>query len=84
MGVASPEELAEISKLVSAVKLEDTELVNELASGTLICNDGGCNWTTINELERQLPGLKVVALEKDSFGWLVGGIKYEGKVYSYG
>lgn len=55
-------------------------LCNEL----FITNSGSCDWKNMKAFEDALPGSKIVALETDSFGWLVGGIKYEERIYSYG
>lgn len=44
-----------------------------LASKLLITNTGKCNWRNIELLKME--GYDVVPLEKDSCGWLVGGIE---------
>lgn len=77
------EDELELKKLVDALNAKDEEAVDNIASGLLITNSGNCNWTNINALEKAI-SCKVVALEKDSFGWLVGGIKYNRRTYPYG
>jgi len=76
----NPEEMA---KLLEALKAGDEETIETLACAHFITSEGRCNWTNIVAFEG-FSGCHISALEKDSFGWLIGGIKYEGKVYSYG
>ncbi len=73
----------EFKKLLEALKNKNSEEINGLGCELFITNEGGCNWTNINKFE-EFSGAKIVPLEKDSFGWLIGGIKFEGETYSYG
>ena len=73
----------QMEKLLRALKDENEEEVNNLACEHFICNDGHCNWKNILEFEK-FASVRIVALEKDSFGWLIGGIKYGKKTFSYG
>jgi hypothetical protein len=57
--------------------------IGELASGLFITNGGHCNWDNIKKFE-EMATCDIFSIERDSFGWLIGGIKYEGKIYSYG
>jgi hypothetical protein len=70
--------------LIDAVKSGNESESELLACDYFITNDGRCNWANMNKFEELLPGAKIVCLEKDSFGWLIGGIKYNGKTISYG
>jgi hypothetical protein len=61
------------------------ELVKEassLAECLLITNEGRCDWANINQLISK--GYPVYALEKDRFGWLIGGIDTQRGIISYG
>lgn len=63
----------------------DTEIdikIQSLACKCLIDNDGKCDWVNINELKSNK--FDVFPLEKDSFGWLIGGIKTNKGIISYG
>lgn len=73
-----------MDELFEAVKAGNQEAIYNLACEHFITNEGRCNWANINAFERDHPECKIVPLEKDSFGWLIGGIKYEDKTYSYG
>lgn len=56
--------------------------VTSMAEDKLINNHGGCNWTNIEILAKA--GFKVFAAERDSFGWLIGGIRTPYGVVYYG
>lgn len=73
----------EMVKLLEALKAGDKEEIEALASGYFITNGGACNWKNMKAFE-EFSGCKIFPLEKDSFGWLIGGIKYEEKIYSFG
>lgn len=69
----------------------DTDIQGTLAyEATSLCNEelitdrGQCNINNIGILRRS--GYKVFALEKDSFGWLIGGIRKDGsdRILAYG
>jgi hypothetical protein len=58
--------------------------IDQIASGLFVTNKGQCNWGHMLGFEARYPGVKIVRLEGDSFGWLIGGIKWMGKTYAYG
>lgn len=57
--------------------------INALACELFINHAGSVNWAQVNEFEKYAP-CKIIPLEKDSFGWLIGGIQYGGRTYSFG
>jgi hypothetical protein len=65
---------------------EDEYITNteagSLASSILIDQDGNCNWDNIHILEKN--GFSVFPVEKDSFGWLIGGIATKKGIITYG
>lgn len=69
--------------LLEALKAGDEDKVESLACGMFITNSGNCNWTNINAFEK-FADCTIFGLEKDSFGWVIGGIRFQGKVFSYG
>lgn len=77
------EEPTDMVQLLEALQEENADRIDALACGLFITNDGGCNWENILEFEKYA-NCKIYALEKDSFGWLIGGIRYGGKTYAYG
>ena len=56
--------------------------VEALATEVLICGDGRGNEETMNELRRL--GWGVFPVERDGFGWLIGGIQTKKGVITYG
>lgn len=65
--------------------IDSREIVNtlEMLAITLLINDNGsCNWENIRHLENV--GYSVFPIEKDSFGWLIGGIQTSRGIISYG
>lgn len=72
-----------MEQLLVALQTGDEDKVNELACELLITSSGQINRAQVSEFEAYAP-CKVVCLERDSFGWLVGGIKYGNKTYSFG
>jgi hypothetical protein len=56
--------------------------IGEVASRLLIDKDGRCNWENINTLKEK--GFSAVPLEKDRFGWLIGGIVTKKGIITYG
>jgi hypothetical protein len=54
---------------------------SELACKTLITEKGGCNWKNI-ELLRDA-GYDVFPVERDRFGWLIGGIQTRKGIIVY-
>lgn len=74
----------EVDKLPQELQ-EDAKLYFELDSlccGELIARDGKCNWANHNVL--CLRGYRVVAGEKDDFGWLTGVVVAANFRYCYG
>lgn len=69
--------------LLKAMQEGDEEKVNDLACTLFITRNGEANRAQMNEFERYAP-CRIYPLEKDSFGWLIGGIKYNDKVFSFG
>ena len=55
---------------------------SSLAELLLITPEGRCDWKNIRELQSN--GYAVGPLEKDSFGWLIGGIETSKGVIAYG
>jgi len=72
-----------MDELLAAMQAGDEDKVNDLACELFITNEGWCNRAQINEFERYAP-CKIFPIERDSFGWLIGGIKYNDKTFSYG
>jgi hypothetical protein len=58
--------------------------IESLANDVLIADDGtaGCNWLNIEHLKSL--GWPVFPLERDRFGWLIGGIQTKKGVIAYG
>lgn len=59
------------------------EKIAGLANELFILSNGGINRAQMNEFERFAP-CKIFCAERDSFGWLVGGIIYNGRKYYFG
>lgn len=72
-----------MEELLKALQANDEELVNELACKLFITREGHHNRVEINKFESYAP-CKIFPLEQDSFGWLIGGIKYGDKTFSFG
>ena len=53
-----------------------------LAETVLITPTGHCNWDAMDTLRRE--GYDVFPIERDSFGWLIGGIQTKVGVLVYG
>jgi hypothetical protein len=61
------------------------EIINEiscLADDLLITKDGHCNWDAIHELEDKK--IYIFPVEKDRFGWVIGGIPTTKGIITYG
>lgn len=58
------------------------EQVEDLAGELLIGESGRCNWVSINYLRDN--GYRVYPVDRDSFGWLVGGIKTKKGLVTFG
>lgn len=56
--------------------------VEEAACCLLIDSDGNCNWSNISVLKTA--GFNVIPVERDRFGWLVGGIITKNGIITYG
>lgn len=67
--VLEREKIDELDPSIRQDALKRIEL-DELCSAVLIGSDGRCNWGNHRRLEKR--GFRVVAGEKDSFGWLSG------------
>lgn len=80
---AKTELIFKMDLLLQALKAEDQKSVEDFACDLFITNVGRCNWENIKEFEK-LASCEIVPLEQDSFGWLIGGIRYNGKTYPYG
>jgi hypothetical protein len=61
--------------------ISNTE-IGAIASDILIDKDGSCNWDNIIILDSN--GFSVIPIEKDSFGWLIGGILTKKGIITYG
>jgi hypothetical protein len=56
--------------------------VTVLADKYLITDKGHCNWENINILRNK--GIDVFPVERDSFGWILGGILTSKGIIVYG
>lgn len=56
--------------------------VENAACNLLINSNGGCNWSNISVLKAA--GFNVVPVERDRFGWLIGGIVTKNGIITYG
>ena len=56
--------------------------VIDLADKYLIDDQGYCNWENINILKAK--GFDVFPVERDSFGWILGGILTSKGIIVYG
>lgn len=72
-----------MDELLDALYKGDKEAVNRLACDLFITKDGRCNWANISVFQAYAP-CRIFALERDSCGWLIGGINYNGTIYSFG
>jgi hypothetical protein len=61
----------------------EEDQINSLACGLFILNSGRPNYAQMNEFEHYAP-CKIFCAEQDSFGWLMGGIKFYGRTYYFG
>jgi hypothetical protein len=58
------------------------EEISGIAESILITQTGYCNWENIYKLENL--GFHVFPLERDSFGWILGGISTNKGIITYG
>lgn len=56
--------------------------IEEAACELLIDNDGQCNWENISTLKSA--EFDVIPVERDSSGWLIGGIVTKKGIITYG
>ena len=56
--------------------------VYTMAQEMLITKDGKCNWENIEQLK--VAGYYVFPVERDNFGWVIGGISTNKGVITYG
>lgn len=56
--------------------------ISRRAEDLLITKGGQCDWYNIDYLRDE--GYTAFAVEKDSFGWLIGGIQTKKGVITYG
>jgi hypothetical protein len=56
--------------------------IRDQADLLLITSGGFCNWGNIDTLKDN--GYNVFPLERDSFGWLIGGISTTKGIIAYG
>ncbi len=70
-------------QLLDALRKGDEDRINELACQLFIDKWGHHNRVEISKFEKYAP-CRIFPLEQDSFGWLIGGIKYNDKIYSFG
>jgi len=60
----------------------NSERISELAAFTLINADGSVNYEAVGCMKKE--GFNVFPLERDSFGWLIGGIQTSKGIVSFG
>lgn len=63
----------------------EIEIVNQIAcmaDDLLIMENGHCNWDMIDSLENS--HIYVFPVEKDRFGWVIGGIPTTKGIITYG
>lgn len=56
--------------------------ISDLAEFLLITDGGNCHWDNIADLVTR--GYSAFPVEKDGFGWLIGGISTNKGVVTYG
>lgn len=79
------EEYNPMEELLNELRKEtpDEDVINGLACSLFITTGGHVNKAQISEFEAYAP-CKIYPVERDSFGWLIGGIKYNDKQYTFG
>lgn len=63
-------------------RIDIVRQISNLADDLLITGGGRCNWENMNYLEDR--GIHVFPVERDGFGWLIGGIPTRKGVITYG
>lgn len=56
--------------------------IEDLANTVLITDEGQCDWDAIDILKEN--GFQVIPIEKDRFGWVIGGILTTKGIITYG
>lgn len=56
--------------------------ISREAEWLLVTDEGYCNWENMDKLKDE--GYSVFPLERDNFGWLIGGISTTKGVIAYG
>ena len=67
------------------ILVRNNEIVLEtsmIAEITLISSNGRCNWDAIEILRKN--GYNVFPVERDRFGWVIGGISTKVGILTYG
>lgn len=72
-----------MEELLNALQAGNEDRINDLACQLFIDRHGHPNRVEISKFQAFAP-CRIFPLEQDSFGWLIGGIKYGDKVYSFG
>lgn len=68
---------------VARIETAEEIAINVLACDLFIGKDGRINMAQVNEFEHYAP-CKIGPAERDSFGWLIGYICYNGRTYYFG
>lgn len=69
--------------LLEALQKGDKSVIDQLASKLFFTQSGGCNWVEMDAFEKYAP-CTIVCLKRDKYGWLEGGIVYNGHTYRFG
>ena len=72
-------------KKVEYLAIESSELIDEavvIAEGLFINSNGHCHWENIEIAQKC--NIFPYALERDRFGWLVGGFETDKGIITYG
>lgn len=56
--------------------------ISNIATDLFITYDGDCDWDMMDRLESN--GFRIIPIERDSFGWLIGGICTKKGIICYG
>lgn len=76
------DELIEESEFCLSQEIPIVSEISHLADDLLITQSGYCNWENIYYVEDS--GYDVFPLERDGFGWLLGGIQTKKGIIAYG
>lgn len=72
-----------LQQLLKALQEGNKDAVRGLADELFITSSGQANLLAMNEFERYAP-CRIYAVERDSFGWLIGCIAYNDKKFYFG